>query len=200
MKQADIFMASEGDAWLVRNPHLGERDPVCEAIVDLGLEPKRVLEVGCANGWRLAALREKFGCTVCGVEPSRRAATEAAAARVRVYQGTADSLTVATLTFDLVIYGFCLYLSEPDDWFKIAIEGDRVLQDGGHLVVYDFADPLVPFARKYEHRDGILSYHMRFSQLWLAHPWYRLVYREVDAAGNQVTVLRKDTNAFLVLA
>jgi SAM-dependent methyltransferase len=192
MKQADIFAESEGDAWLERNRALVGRDPVGEAIDHLGLKPQRVLEIGCANGWRLAALREKYDCEVYGVEPSKHGCIEAAKRRVPVWRITAEALPAANEAFDLVIYGFCLYLTDPFDWFKIAAEGDRVLGGGGYMIIHNFMEPAKPFATRYAHHDGVLAYHARFSDLWLSHPWYEQVYRHTkDARDEQVTVLRK---------
>jgi SAM-dependent methyltransferase len=192
MKQADIFAESEGDAWLERNRALVGRDPVSEAIDHLGLKPERVLEIGCANGWRLAALRGKFNCEVHGVEPSMQGCIEAAQRRIPVWRITAESLPAGNETYDVVIYGFVLYLTDPIDWLKIAAEGDRVLKNGGYLIIHDFAEPARPFARRYSHRDDLLAYHMRFSALWLSHPGYERAFGRAEAARDeQVTVLHK---------
>lgn len=202
MRQADIFLDSEGDNWLERNrDKLGERDPVSEAIERLGIKPQRVLEVGCSNGWRLASLRDKYGCEIYGVEPSRQACIEAAALRVPVVQSSAAVLCVPG-EFDVVIYGFALYLCDPKDFLSIAREGDAVLADGGHLIIHDFAVPLHPFKRPYQHRDGIWSYHFDQPQLWLAHPAYSMVAGQMNASdGGAITVLRKNLqNAFAMAA
>jgi len=195
MKQSDIFAESEGDNWLERNRALVGRDPVGEAIDHLGLKPQRVLEIGCANGWRLAALRGKFDCEVHGVEPSMQGCIEAATRGVPVWRITAESLPAGDEAFDVVIYGFCLYLTDPIDWLKIAAEGDRVLKNGGHLIIHDFAEPALvrtSFARRYSHRDDLLAYHMRFSGLWLSHPWYKRAYVGAEATRDEsVIVLRK---------
>jgi len=151
-----------------------------------------VLEIGCANGWRLAALRAKYDCEVNGVEPSMQGCIEAASRRVPVWRITAESLPAGNETHDLVIYGFCLYLTDPVDWLKIAAEGDRVLKNGGHLIIHDFVEPTRPFAKRYAHHDDVLAYHMRFSALWLSHPGYERVYGRGEVARDeQVTVLRK---------
>lgn len=191
MRQADIFMETEGDAWLQRNPHHPDRDPVCEAINHVGIKPESVIEIGCSTGWRLKALRDRFGCSVAGVDPSEQAGKEAIQRRIPVHRCTAEALPVSTDGCDLIIYGFCLYLTDPCDWFRIAAEGDRVLKDGGYLIIYDFVEPGRAFARKYRHRDDVLSYHMNYSGLWLVHPWYRRIYRHREEAGGYVTVLRK---------
>jgi len=193
MKQKYLFLESEGDRWFERNRDgmvkVSEADPVTVAITGLNLKPKRVLEVGCSNGWRLALLRDLLGCEIMGVEPSRQAAIDAASRRVPVVQATASTLALS-LPFDLVIYGFCLYLTDPTDWLRIAAEGDAVLAPGGHLIVHDFYGHGAPFARRYEHRDGVLSYHFDFARLWLAHPLYTLVGRTL-IGDEMVTVMKK---------
>jgi SAM-dependent methyltransferase len=176
MSQAEIMLASEGDAWYARNRELlGGNDYVSEALEEAHITPASVLEIGCANGWRLEKLRERYDCNVTGVEPSRQAAIEAADRRVPVWNCTASALPVRSRAFDLVVYGFSLYLCDPYDWFRIVMEGDRVLADDGYLIVHDFSEADEPFARRYEHLEGFLSYHVDFSKLWLANPLYRLV-------------------------
>ena len=190
MRQADIFLGSEGDAWLERNRHnLGYRDPVFDAIKDVGIKPKIVCEIGCANGWRLANLRDQYGCDVFGIEPSKQAAKEAAELHIPVSQSTAAE-PAAPADYDLLIYGFCLYLTDPADWLRIAYEGDTMVTPGGHLIIHDFADVFSPYARRYKHHAKILSYHFDFAKLWLAHPLYTVIRREIDH-GEMVTVLRK---------
>jgi SAM-dependent methyltransferase len=193
MKQKYLFLESEGDRWFERNRddmvRASEADPVTVAIGHLGLKPKRVLEIGCSNGWRLACLRDALGCEVMGIEPSMQAAIDAASRRVPVVQATASSLPISD-QFDLVIYGFCLYLTDPSDWLRVAAEGDAVLAPGGHLIVHDFYGYSNATARRYEHRDGVLSYHFDFAGLWLAHPLYTLVGRTV-IDDQMLTVMKK---------
>lgn len=192
MKQKEAFLESEADAWFNRNrDSLGNVDPVTDAIVSAAIKPRHVLEVGCANGWRLAKLRTMFGCEVIGVEPSREAAMDAARLRIPVLQTTASCLPVTPGDYDMVIYGFCLYLLDPSDWLRSVAEGDAVLEPGGHLVIHDFAAIARPFARHYEHRAGILSYHFDFAGLWLASPLYHVVARHMVGDDEMVTVLKK---------
>src|SRR5882672_10678452 len=178
--QKDIFLESEGNAWLERNrDKLGQSDPVSKIIEDARLPaPTSILEVGCANGWRLANLRDKYDCEVTGVEPSLRACIEAAELKVPVIHGTASMLPFAPEKFDLIIFGFCLYLTDWSDWFRIAAEADTVLRPDGHIIIHDFS--IRPdgeaHVRQYGHREGILSYHVDFPSLWLAHPLYSHVW------------------------
>ena len=193
MRQADIMLESEADAWLERNrDKLGARDRVSEVIEEIRLLPTRVLEIGCANGWRLAKLRDKYNCEVFGVEPSRQACIEAAALRVPVAQSSAAVLPVPGIgMFDTIIYGFCLYLTDPADWLRIAAEADCLLKPGGALIIHDFYGTCSGFARRYEYRDGMRSYHYDFAHLWLGHPLYTMVTRRVYDGDEMVTVLKK---------
>lgn len=196
-KQKDIFLESEGDAWFDRNhASLGLYDPVTSIIEELMLKPKSVLEVGCANGWRLAKLREKFGCKVLGIDPSRKAAMDGARFRVPIHQMTASTLPCCFPdSVDLIIYGFCLYLADPEDWLTIAAEADRALATEGHIIIHDFGDWAggSPMAKDYSHQPFIRSYHYGFEKLWLGHPRYQVV-KVVDGAHNDsVTVLSKNS-------
>lgn len=201
MKQADIFVESEGDHWFERNrAKIGVRDPVSELIEEAGIKPTSVLEIGCANGWRLAYLREKYGCDVHGVEPSYQACVEAARLRVPVWRITAEALPAGNEAYDLVIYGFCLYATDPADWFKIVAEGDRVLRPDGHIVIHDFS--IRPdgeaHARQYEHRDGIWSYHVDFSHFWLANPLYSHVMWSAHPGDGELVEIIQKANALPV--
>jgi ubiquinone/menaquinone biosynthesis C-methylase UbiE len=200
MRQAQFFIDSEGDRWFERNrERLGEHDPVSAAIEQLHIKPTNVLEIGCCNGWRLAALRDKYGCNVMGLDPSHAAVEDARKRSVSAWEATAAGMPIRSHAYDVVIYGFCLYLTDPEDWFRIASEGDRVLKDGGYLIIHDFEGEPDAFARVYEHAKGILSYHVDFAGFWLAHPWYeQILTKSGGGKDDWLTVLRKNTNIRVV--
>lgn len=196
--QAQIFLNGEGQAWLERNKNKLpiSDDPVLESLGTNLLHPKKVLEVGCANGWRLIELEKKYKCLCTGIDPS--VTHSQITGRVALHRGVASNLQLFNHNaFDLIIYGFCLYLCDPEDYFMIVKEGDRVLADGGHLVIYDFnLDAFVlPHSRTYAHRPGLRSHKMRFENLWKSHPAYTAVSQHLMGKGNDltsVTVLKKD--------
>src|SRR5437868_3398432 len=120
-KQKDVFLASEGDQWFLRNQSkltAENRDDVLVSELEkLANPPRDILEVGCSNGWRLECLRKRWGSAVYGIDPSSRAIDAARlqypAVNFRV--GTADELPYGDSQFDLVILGFCLYLCDRED-------------------------------------------------------------------------------------
>lgn len=78
--QSDVFLRSEGDAQFHRRNSSvmasADEDPVVRALDFLDLRFGSVLELGCANGYRLAHLRTRLGCESFGLDPSREAIEE----------------------------------------------------------------------------------------------------------------------------
>jgi ubiquinone/menaquinone biosynthesis C-methylase UbiE len=194
MKQKELFVASEGDAWFRRNQAaLAARDwfqdPVCMQAVELVESGKtaRILEVGCGDGSRLKHLRDNLNCEVEGIDPSGEAISMAASKGLNAHVGTAESLPHATGAFDIVIFGFCLYLCDDADLFRIACEADRVLTENGWLLILDF-ESQAPTYRPYHHREGIKSRKMDYKEMFLWHPAYTLAsYRKFHHATLQWT-------------
>ena len=206
MTQRTAFSEGEGDAWFERNKGKLDGGPheMEQAIEALQIRPQRILEIGCSNGYRLEKLRARFGAECTGLDPSQRAIADGKASYpgLSLDVGTADALAFENDAFDLVIFGFCLYLCDPADYFRIAAEADRVLADPGWMLVYDFCVPS-PRRRPYVHRPGLYSHKMEFSRLFTANPAYRLLARRYCEHGAELTydpdeavavdVLRKDS-------
>lgn len=198
--QSRVFIKGEGKAWLDRNINKldGNNDPVLETLKACKITPANVIEVGCANGWRLAKLAKEFNCNGFGVDPGAERQVNKG---FSIFNGTAELLPFTSASADVVIYGFCLYLCDPEDYFKIAAEGDRVLQNNGYLVVYDFNCPIGSYKTKYKHHGGIFSYHYDFSRLWMGNPAYSNYGRKVfgnEGDETSVTVLKKSNACFPV--
>lgn len=179
MKQKDIFLESEGNAWFKRNTNavglrkLPESDSLLAEILRLPLPKKgtKILEIGCGDGTRLSWLRENCGFDCHGVEPSVQAVEMARGKGIEAHQGTADHLPFEDKTFDVVMFGFCLYLCDREDLFRIAYEADRVLKNPGWLLIFDFYSS-TPMKREYHHRSGLFSHKMDYRTLFTWNPWY----------------------------
>lgn len=182
MKQKNIFLESEGNAYFERNAEklrlrrlrLPESDSLLLGILDVlpeRAEGTTVLEIGCGDGTRLNWLREHRGCVCSGVEPSAAAVDVARARGIDARQGTAERLPFDDQAFDIVTFGFCLYLCDREDLFRIAAEADRVLRNPGWLMIRDFYSP-TPVAREYRHRPGVTSFKMDYRTLFTWNPAY----------------------------
>lgn len=193
MKQSDVFKAGEGDAWWERNKDkIGKPDPVIELIAKYAA-PRFAYEVGCANGWRLVSLRDRFDCKVGGIDPARFASGGNIPFPVikELHCGDATKLKEAE-GCDVLIYGFCLYLCDPEDYFTIVQEGDRVLKDGGYLIIHDFDYCARPFRIPYKHKEGVWSHHVAFEELWAGHPWYKILEQQ-SCNDESFTIMKKNS-------
>ncbi|MCP5335064.1 MAG: class I SAM-dependent methyltransferase [Oceanospirillaceae bacterium] len=184
-KQTDIFLSGEADKWFERNfADSGKKnmqhDMALNYLKGCDLNAHLILEIGCADGWRLNELNKLFNCECVGIEPSSKAieAGMQRYANIKFMQGTADSINLNDASVDCIVIGFCLYLCDRADLFKIASEVDRVLKDKGILVITDFMPPF-PYANRYCHKEGVLSYKMDYSSMFLWNPFYRKIYFDV---------------------
>lgn len=147
-QQKDIFKASEGDEYFRRNISMldGKDDvlDVPEVLKYIKIIPTRVLEVGCSNGHRLSRIEKSFHAECHGIDPSPSAIESGIKKypHIHLKVGTADTLAFDDNFFDMVVFGFCLYLCDRHDLFKIAFEANRCLIDNGILVIKDFTLPL----------------------------------------------------------
>ena len=183
-KQSEIFReGGEGDRWFFRNQGaLGAKnDPVVDYLRGRGQGLGVVAEVGCADGWRLFSLARLGLCSMTnchGIDPSAAAIANGIRQwpQLNLSVGTAESIALETASVDTLIFGFCLYLVDINDLFKVAAESNRVLASGGRIVIFDFMTK-ASYKNKYVHRDGVYSHKMDFSKMFEWHPDYLLESR-----------------------
>jgi SAM-dependent methyltransferase len=179
-RQRDEFLFSEGDGWFRRNSaHLATQESLSSFLLGRlipqhDLEIPAVLEIGCGDGRNLESFATDH-CNLFGTDPSSDAVR---AGRVRnpelnLAVGCSDELDFEDESFDVVLFGFCLYLVDRSLLFRSVAEADRVLKSGGQLIIIDF-DPDAPTKRSYVHVDGLYSHKMDYSRLFLANPAYTL--------------------------
>lgn len=173
---------SEGiaaDEWFERNRAKLETDtslPISTRLFASHITSgQRVLEIGTANGHQLYKLQQLTRCEAFGIDPSTSAIANGKAnfPELQLMVGTADKLEFPDGFFDIVIFGFCLYLVDRSLLMQTVAEADRVLQRGGMLMIVDF-DPSVTHRRPFAHHQGLWSYKMCYPELWLANPDYVL--------------------------
>lgn len=198
-KQEDIFADGEGDAWFSRNfwkmHDQEENDPVYDMIKHhLPGINGWALEFGCSNGWRLDKLRHEGRIhNGYGIDPSMAAIANGSARfkDIELRRGTMTAHPHGANSMHLLIYGFCLYVSDPEDLFEIVTQANNILLDGGHIIIHDF-DPEFPHSVPNKHVEGLVTYKMDWSQLWLSNPAYKLVAKNAMPDGTAVWLLKKD--------
>lgn len=203
--QDSVFASGEGDAWFDRNKErLGVApDPVLAMMTKHVLRPRRVLEVGCANGWRLATTQEAFGADCYGIDVSQDAIADGHNRYhelIDLQHGFADNLPYPDSWFDLTICHFVLHWVDRSTLLAVLAEMDRVTKMGGHIVIGDFL-PYRPTKTPYHHTTGLWTYGLDYARVLIDISMYRRVDRTVFAHGggkitpynrSAVTLLQKE--------
>jgi SAM-dependent methyltransferase len=180
--QDQLFAAREGDKWFERNKAALERfDPDTDLPIkamDLyHLRPCSILEVGAANGFRLAAISERHDSRMVAVEPSIEAILDGKSKfpRIKFVQGEASAIPLQEL-FDLIIVNFVFHWIDRINLLRSIAEIDRLLADGGFLIIGDFLPSNLTRVR-YHHLAGeeVHTYKQNYGAVFLASGLYHPV-------------------------
>jgi SAM-dependent methyltransferase len=180
--QDNVFTHSEGDRWFARNRSaLNDFDAAADLPLRLlslyDLRPECALEIGAANGFRLAEIHQRTGARVIAVEPSAQAILEGKAAlpSVRFVRGAAHSIPLRR-EFDLVIVNFVFHWIDRANLFRSIAEVDRLVRDDGWLIIGDF-HPVNRMQVRYHHlKDGnVFTFKQNYADTFLASGLYHSV-------------------------
>lgn len=186
LNQSKTFLEGEGDGWFKRNKaavnglqRYFDSEAIKRVLGNFEESINNILEIGCGNGAKLNDLCRYFNADGAGVDPSPLAINDGCELHnhLRLSVATASSLPYDSNQFDLVYFGFCLYLVDREDVFKAVAEADRVLKSGGFLAILDF-DPKRRHKRPYHHRAGIFSFKTSYSDFFTGGGHYYLVAKE----------------------
>jgi ubiquinone/menaquinone biosynthesis C-methylase UbiE len=189
--QKKIFLETEGNAYFDRNETVSIHDFLNDPIVNAVsfciqrdfVFPKCLLEVGCGQGARLHWISRQLDLECHGIDPSLKAIEAAQAKGVRAVRGTADLLPFEDCSFDILVFGFCLYVCDPEDLFKIACEANRVLKSEGWLIIRDFYSRDSNFV-PYSHDARVRSHKMNYRTLFDWHPFFNCLHHEIVNHGD----------------
>ena len=212
-KQDDVFFASEGNNWFNRNKTAisqkgSENDEILSLLKMYSIKPRRVLEVGASNGYRLFHLHEENQCEVYGVEPSEEAIHfgQNAYPCINFQRSTAESMKYDDHFFDMVLINFVLHWIDRDSLLRSCANIDNVLKWGGHLVIGDFQIPHF-LKRRYHHitDQDLFTYKMPYKNIFLSTGIYKEIatvsfdhdlhtYTDTTSLQNyaSVTLLKKE--------
>jgi len=215
--QEQAFINGEADRWFKRNESkLSEAQSATDVeVVAQFLKPfsssiNKVLEIGCSNGIKLQGICSAVGASGYGIDPSSAAIEDGrlrfAANDISLAVGTASRLDFPNSYFDVVYFGFSLYLLDRSSLFQSIAEADRVLKDGGYLVIHDF-DPGFRTKRNYVHHEGVSSYKNSYSDFLISSGHYYLVSKSSFSHSSQnfdsdpnerisICLLYKETDAY----
>ena len=172
MSQKEKFLNGEGDNWFRRNKLELKGNNLDSQFLISNLKNKGIekfLEVGCSSGVKTHELAKGLLARGWGIDPSSLAILEANKIIQQLYPspqvekilefniGTSDNLDFEDNFFDLIYFGFCLYLVDRDLLSKTILEADRCVKNGGFIGILDF-DPGLQYANPYIHLPGLSSF------------------------------------------
>ena len=177
LSQKKIFLNKEGNAYFLRNRDLirNFKKDLLTKIVEKKLvnsNRKNILEIGCGDAGRLNYLKTKFyNNSYFGLDPSAFAIKfgKKINSKLKLKIGEASELKFEDNKFDIVIFGFCLYLCDDDDLFKISSECYRVLRENGIIIIQDFITSKLIY-KDYHHAQNIKSRKMDYIKMFNWHP------------------------------
>ena len=175
MNQKKIFLSGEGDKWLIRNKkELSKKnyknDIVLKEvlkIIDDSYKKKRVriLEVGCGNSSRLKKINKR-NLYCYGVDPSDISVSESKRNKIFCKKGTADKIPFKSSFFDIIIFGFCLYVCDEVDYKKIKSEAIRVTKNNSFIIIEDFYSHK-KIKKKFKYNNKINVIKQDFAKLFI---------------------------------
>jgi ubiquinone/menaquinone biosynthesis C-methylase UbiE len=184
-KQKEYVINHEANNWFNRNKHTLvhqekiEKDFVLNNFKNLELNNiDKILAIGCSNGWRLNELQKITNASECyGIEPSSDAVKEGNELfpNIKLTEGTCENLPFEDNSFDLILVDFCMYLCDRNYLFKTISEIDRILNNNGHVMLYDYY-PLYPYSNSYKHSTEICSYKIDLSKAFTWNPYYIMLH------------------------
>lgn len=202
--QDRIFAATEADGWFLRNrdalhheAELIAADAPLRLMAERALRPTRVLEIGCSNGWRLGEISRRYGAACVGVEPSAEAIRDGQARypAIRFLQGTAASIPLQE-AFDLVVVHYVLHWVARETLLASLAEIDRVVTDGGYVLLGDFF-PDQPMKNRYHHLpdQDVYTYKADYAHMFVSTGLYTIVSRVTF--DHQLVMSKHDPTGYL---
>ena len=180
--QTDVFVESEGSEWFRRNKSSLERydvatDPIAVTMGMYGIRPKRLAELGAANGVRAATLASAFSCEATAVEPSAEAVADGRRRFPHVtYVQSAIHEIDLNASFDVVIVNFVLHWVDRRLLLASIARVDALVAEGGYLLIGDFF-PSAPTRVPYHHLPGqeVFTYKQDYGALFAASQLYDVI-------------------------
>ena len=186
MNQDLFFFCSEGNYWFQRNQaslnDANKFDWPCYLIDFINEQAKieKVVELGCANGYRLNKLKNKIkSAYFVGVDASIEAVQDGRIhyPELNLHQGLISQVPLQE-EFDLVIVNFVLHWVDRRTLVRSLAEIDRLTKENGFLILGDFL-PDFQQRRHYHHcpTEKIYTYKQDYAKIFESIGTYKELVR-----------------------
>jgi SAM-dependent methyltransferase len=199
MQQDEVFLDQEGDNWFERNS-IAIDNKIKEFdfptyLIDL-LEHKdkinTIAELGCSNGWRLQKLHKKFpSVQLSGIDASAAAIADGKNKypHIELKQGLLADIPLQQ-QYDVVIVFFVFHWVDRSSLAKSIAEVDRLVKDGGLLIIGDFS-PDFPQRRRYHHlsEQNIFTYKQDYTRTFESLGIYKEITKFTSSHDKQQSLI-----------
>jgi len=213
----DLWLKSEGDNWFIRNKKNLEKNKKNDLplfLLNLYLiKPKKVLEIGAANGYRLGEIYKRFKSDVTAIEPSLKAIEDGKKKFpfIKFIRSTCEDSKIQK-KFDLIITNFVFHWIYRENLYEAVHKIDSMLKNKGYLIMGDFG-PEYFFKKKYHHLKNTPFYtwkapywelftksgkYLEISRLRFNHNSH-CITPDIDADNMGIVVLLKKKDMYIEL-
>ena len=176
MKSQLELWHTEADRWFERNRHKMEKNAgFQDFLLDLySIKPQRVFEYGCANGYRLHHLQEKYGSEGWGCDLSSLAVEDGKKKFGDFFIDDNISFESFCEEFDLVMINYVFHWIDRFDLMTLVSNIDRILIPGKYMIITDFGSNNNEKIQ-YKHKKGIYTYKQEYDEMFTSFKTYKLI-------------------------
>ena len=149
----------------------------------------KLLEIGCNYGYNLNYLQRELNIDCYGIEPSDKAIeygkqmyTGGGHSKIHLKEGISDCLPYNKEEFDVVMIGFSLYVTPRVMLYDTIQEINRVLKQGGFIILTDFDTPF-KCRRVNIHNKEMYVYKENYADLFLSMGYSLVEKRSYSHSG-----------------
>lgn len=167
----DEFSQEDANKYFSRNKNSDNNtDIILKELTISKDENFNIIEIGCCNGWRLNNLKSLYpNNSYYGLDLSSEAIKYGREnfTGIFLYDYPLLENKFDDSKFDIVLVPFVLMYISREKLLRNIAEIDRILKDGGKLVITDFS-PNYPKKIKFKHNENLVTYKQNFYDIFIS--------------------------------
>tara|TARA_B110001450_G_C17554665_1_gene454148 strand:+ start:210 stop:878 length:669 start_codon:yes stop_codon:yes gene_type:complete len=183
MKNLKIVKKKEANNYFSRNLEFFNSSRSDYRILDLiktnNIEPKSILEIGCANGIKLNEYQQNLNSKInYGVDLSSKAIKSGRRKfkKLKLLKLSSLEINKIKLKFDLIICGFFLYLLDREEIFNQFNLIYKRLNKNSYLIIQD-CDPLFKHTNTSIHNKNLKTFKMSYGNFLEESGLFKMIYK-----------------------
>jgi len=182
----NFWETEEGDNWYKRNKEVINDyclidDITISNIKKYNINKENILEIGCSNGSRLNKLKTEFKGSNCyGIDVSEKAIQNGKSSYRNLHLEKLCASKIGKFKdnfFDIIIFGHCLMVIEPDLFQNIINEIHKILKKNGNIFIIDWYSKNHEMNIKWKHNPNYHCNKFDYSSFFTIFPNYVLINR-----------------------